>query len=256
MHANLAGVRGYCVTATVCMIATVGWGSLVKSDSQLPWRGVVWVSIGSLMAAVAITVITLSQGVSAKQCPPGSCSNRSNIPMCFWFLSALSKMAVGSMVLAVGCTGMLAWFAIRGRLDAHQYSLAMLQCITGFIAVILIVTSHLSWAIPFLPLTLIPTTTMGHYWQELLPRLFLADLAAMQFLGAYPVSGTQVAVAAFPALLCSFMCIADGSQAPGLKLRRLNRFGKYWILRSVAVVLDPLFCYCIGKSLIAVWKRE
>jgi hypothetical protein len=237
MHANLTGVRGYCVAAALCVIATFGCGSLVESKSQLPWRGVVWAGIGSVMTAVVITIITLSQGVSGKSMLAGVLFEPIRHPHVFLIPLHFSKVAVARTVLAVGCTSMLAWLAIRGRPDAYRDWTGILQCIAGFIAVILIVTSHLTWAIPFLPMTLASTTRTGRRWQELLPRLFLADLAAMQFLGAYPVAGSQVAIAASPLLLCAFICIADGSEGPALKFRRLNEFGKYLILRSMTAAL-------------------
>jgi hypothetical protein len=148
MHANLARVRGYYLKATLCVIATFGCGSFLKAESQLTWCGVAWAGIGSVMTAMTITIHDFIAGRVSQIDARRSCSNQSDTP-CVSPLY-LSKVAVGRTVLAVSCTSMLTCFAIRGRLDAYRNRIGTLQCITGLTAMILIVTSHLSWAIPFL----------------------------------------------------------------------------------------------------------
>lgn len=253
MHTNMEGVRGYCLIATLCVIATLGCGSLVKSGTQFPGRGVFWAGIGTVITAVAITIITLSQGVSVDSMISGVLLKPMNHPHVFFVPLHIGALKAATMTLAIGCTSILAWFALSGRLEPYRDWLGMLQCITGFIAVILMLTWRPWWAVSFLPLTLISTTTKGQRWQDLFPRLFLADLAAMQFLGAYPVAGSQLSIGASPALLCAFICMADGSQASGLKFRPLNRFGKHWALPSVVAAL---LLFVAGKAWLTLSQPE
>jgi hypothetical protein len=64
--------------------------------------------------------------------------------------------------------------------------------------------------VALLPLGLVPRR--GGAWRpgEFWPRMFLALLAAGEFLQAYPVAGGQASVAAMPVLLWAMLCIGDG----------------------------------------------
>src|SRR5262249_30849880 len=64
----------------------------------------------------------------------------------------------------------------------------------------------------FLPLSLMPGVRTSISAAELFPRLFLSNLAATEFLVAYPVAGNQVALGTTLVLLWTFVCIADGTR--------------------------------------------
>ena len=99
----------------------------------------------------------------------------------------------------------------------------VLRCATG-IASILMLTLHprIHWIVPLLPLTLIPQSHWKFDAVTLLPRLFITSMAVTQFLGPYPVAGSQVGIAAAPMnIFWAFLCVADGIAGLRANARRL-----------------------------------
>jgi hypothetical protein len=210
----LTGSGGYCVVAILCAGATFAWGALARPDPPLDLRRA-WLAVaGMVSGAVLIVIPTLFQGVSLPALVEGVLLVPARQPAGLLFLGfrlGLAPCLATVLVLAgIACLG---WF--RERLAPYRFWLGALRCGVGLAVVFLLVRTDLTWVVPFLPLGVIPIA--GRTWRlsEWFPRLFIADLAATQFLQTYPVAGSQVGIASVPVLLWAFVCLSDGVEELG-----------------------------------------
>jgi hypothetical protein len=237
MRSTLPEVGPHWILATLCLIAVFATGSFVRVTAALSWRTVLWGFAGAGITAAVIVAITLIQGVSPHWLLTGVVLDPSRHPQVFLRPLSIPHRALGHIILLLfGCT-VIACLSVRGHLNKSAL-VAALPCLAGILALIFVFESQALRTLSLLPLGLIPSA--GRDWRSSFPKLFLTDLAATQFLGTYPVAGSQVAIAASPVLLWGFLCLIDGS--PGLLnlLRALVPASKDELL-EVAGVLILLF---------------
>jgi hypothetical protein len=248
MHSRLTNVAGFCVAATLCGLVTFACGSLWKPETPLPWRALIRGVAGGVLAVVAIIIAVRLQGVSYSDLLKGIILDPARHPQLFLLPIDFGLVKMLWTVLVLGCTSIITWRVIQDRVNtnssvAYRDEIGALRCIAGLAVIFLLLGQHLAWAVPFLPLGLIPADT-GRRWQDLLPRLFLTDLAALQFLQAFPVAGTQASIAAAPALLWAFLCISDGSEGLRRMFKRLGSFRRETVLgglSALTLVLAALY---------------
>jgi hypothetical protein len=213
-HSHLwTGAGGYCLVAILCTASTFAWGTLARPDPPLVLRRA-WVAVaGAAVGALLIVVGTLWQGVSLPALIEGVLLEPARQPGLLFMGFRLGLAPCLATVLILASIACLGWF--RERLAPYRLWTGALRCGVGLGAVFLLVRADLTWVVPFLPLGVIPIA--GRTWSlsEWFPRLFLADLAATQFLQTYPVAGSQVGIASVPVLLWAFVCFSDGVEEIG-----------------------------------------
>jgi hypothetical protein len=241
MHSTLWAVKYHWFLATLCLLAVFATGVLIRVDSPLSWRPVVWALMGITVAAAAIVAVALWQGVSARLLLHGVVLDPSKHPRVFLVPLDISHGTSAGMLLILACSMMLAWVSFRGGLKRSADITGALVCLAGIVAVGLAPsavefgTSRSLYPYALLPLGLIPLA--GRDWRALFPQLFLTNLAAMQFLGAYPVAGSQIAISASPMVLWGFTCMINGSSGLLSVLRRRVALSKHDLLRVTAVLI-------------------
>lgn len=214
-HSHLwTGSGGFCVVAILVAGATFAWGALARPDPPLDFRRARIAIAGTVSGAVLIVIGALCQGVSLPALVEGVLLEPARHPAGLLFLGfRLGLVPCLATVLVLAGIACLGWF--RQRLAPYRFWLGALRCGVGLAVVFLLVRTDLTWVVPFLPLGVIPIT--GRAWRlaEWFPRLFIADLAATQFLQTYPVAGSQVGIASVPVLLWAFVCLSDGAEEFG-----------------------------------------
>ena len=210
MHSHfLDWARGYCLVAVVSGGATFAWSSLLRPDAPIPLRRVLYAVAGAASAGALIVCATMLQGMSLSTLVRGVLLDPAKLPNAFVLPLLIGNKQLFSAIIVVAYVSLIGF--CRGRFGTDRHSVGALRCIVGLIGVFLLVNFvRLDWVVPFLPLGLIPVT--GRTWRlsDLLTRVFIASLAATQFLQAYPVAGTQLSIAAAPVLLWAFVLIVDG----------------------------------------------
>jgi hypothetical protein len=218
MHRDIMGAypwaRVYCIVAVLVGVGVFLAGAATTPVLSRPMPRVVFASIGFVSTALLIVAGTTLQGISLATLTDGVVVAPLRHPGVFFLPYLFGRRLLLEVALAAVCTTAVYWFRDRGW--ARGESVAGLRCLVGLWSV--------SWwafggggpvvLLPFLPLGLLPV--YGREWRpsDFLPRLFLASLAATQFLQLYPVAGSQTAIAAAPTLLWALVCVYDG--APGL----------------------------------------
>jgi hypothetical protein len=209
-HSRLStGSAGFCLVAILSTAATFAWGALAKPDSPLGLRRA-WLAVAGLVLGTTLLVLgALCQGVSLPALVDGVILEPARHPSGLLFLGfRLGVLPCAATVLALAAISCLFW--LRPRLAPYRFWLGALRCGVGLAAVFLLVRTDLSWVVPFLPLGVFPLTAREWRLAEWFPRLFIAGLAATQFLQTYPVAGSQVGIASVPVLLWAFVCLSDG----------------------------------------------
>lgn len=244
MHSTLAHVRHFYFFATPCLLATFAISSMLRPALPLPWRTIAWCLGGGLLAAGAIVTAAILQGISPRWLLTGVVLDPARHPHVYLTPWVIRREILAAMLLFLGGSTAVAWLSLRGRLKAYADLIQALPGAAGMLAAVLLLSARLgvtgeqqnaAWALCLLPLGMIGTAGGdGRAW---FPRVFLAGLAATEFLGAYPVAGSQVAIGAAPALLWAFVCIIDGGPGLAAALRRLGPIGKDVLVRATPLVL-------------------
>ena len=209
-HTHLfSGAGAYCVVAGMCTAATFAWGALVKPERSLNFRLVWLAAAGTASGAALIALASFLQGVSLPALIDAVLLEPARHPAGSWFvgfrLGLPWCLATAAVLSGIVCLG---WFG--ERLAPFRFWLGALRCGVGLGAVLLLVRTDLAFVVPFLPLGVIPITRRAWQFSEWFPRLFVADLAATQFLQTYPVAGSHIGIVSVPVLLWAFVCVADG----------------------------------------------
>jgi len=126
-----------------------------------------------------------------------------------WVPLALAALAAGIALRRAGG-------ARAGRVSARELvAAAKLGLSLSLAAIALLFPRKVYYAgllfvgVPALGLLLVPTRRAERAFASAFPRLLLALAASLQALYAYPVTGSQLAVASWPALQCAVLLFAD-----------------------------------------------
>jgi hypothetical protein len=205
----LTGAGAYCAVASLCAAVTFAWGAQVKPARSLNVRQVWLAAAGAVAGAMFIVLGTICQGITLTALVDGVLLQPAKHPAASWFvgfrLGLPWFLATAAVLCGIVCLG---WFG--ERLAPFRLWLGALRCGVGLGVILLLVRTDLAFAVPFLPLGVIPITRRAWQFAEWFPRLFIADLAATQFLQTYPVAGSQMGIASVPVLLWAFVCFTDG----------------------------------------------
>jgi hypothetical protein len=218
--------RGYCLLATLVGVAALLAGWLTRPAAGRPIRGGLYAAAGAVSVGVLIVIGTMLQGMSLATLldavlwvplgHPGVYSVPLLVPL---------REVCGAVLITAGIAALYR-FGERAWTGADW--VGALRCAVGLCAMYLftINVGYLVWVLPFLPLGLIPVN--GVEWRpcDFFPRVFLSSLAAAEFLQAYPVAGSQLNIAAMPALLWALLCIHDGAGGLFNLVRRATGWGR------------------------------
>lgn len=213
MHADLdRWASGYCLVAICCTTAVFICGSLLTSTPRLPSRYLLYPAAGVFLGGALIIANACVDGMSISTLVQGVLWQPLKQPRVFSLPLVINPWKSSAVLLTAVC--IWAPWLFRRRAEARTHWLGALRFTFGIESVLLILWTPASivWILPFLPVTLLPLRDETWRLPELLPRLFLVNLAATQFLQAYPVAGSQVSIGAMPLLLWAFTCIADGAE--------------------------------------------
>ena len=110
---------------------------------------------------------------------------------------------------------------------------------------------EVQWVVPLLPLTLIPQSHWERDAIALFPRLFITCMAVTQFLGAFPVAGSQKGIAAIPMILWAYLCIVDG--IAGLRAASKQRLPDSGVRLRLDAVIGGVILLVFGGVSIALF---
>ena len=223
---------GFVLIASVCGASTFLASALTTQASPRPLRDVLHAAAGAAIGAALIVAGTVQNGMSIATLLDGVVFSPLRHPSVYSVILGVLGIQVIAAALVTGFV--LGLYRFRPRWQQHSDWVEAVQCVVGLCAIPLLAAAakYSLWVLPFLPLVLLRARNAKP--SDALPRVFVAALAAMQFLQIYPVAGTQIAIAAAPLLLGAFVCVHDGAGG----LVRLLR--KSFPLESAAGVLLTL----------------
>jgi F0F1-type ATP synthase membrane subunit c/vacuolar-type H+-ATPase subunit K len=239
MHSNFLNAPVYCLIALLSGGVTFACGSLVILDTSLPLRRALYAGAGIILATAFIVIAAVSQGMSVRTLVEGVLLDPAKQPQVFSRGLWIGPRHFLVAVLTVSCIGAMCLF--RGRLATLSNWIGALRCAVGLMVVVFLLLPGLSLGdsllpLPrlalcyaFLPLSVIPLVDRKWGLSDLLPRLFITDLAVTQFLQAYPVAGSQVSIAAAPMLLWGLVSIFDGVD----EFHGLGKWGSRSLLKTI-----------------------
>ena len=217
-RAHLAeGAGGFAFVAALTTAVTFFWGSRLRPAAPLRFRQAMLACAGTAGAAALLTLAAMLQGVSLPTLIEGVILEPARHPSGLLFLGF--RLGLFPCLAAVATLAALSAFALlQPRLAPCGPWLATwlatwlgaLRCAAALAAIVLLLRHDLSWVLPLLPLGVIPLTRRSRTAAEWFPRIFLADLAATEFLQTYPTAGSHVGLSAIPVLLWAFLAFSDG----------------------------------------------
>jgi hypothetical protein len=258
MHRDLSQwARGYCLVAIVCGISTFFAGLVTTPPSSKPMRSVLYTVAGAVSVSVIVIAGTMWEGMSLRTLLEGVLWGPLKHPGVFEIPLGVSTGKALFLALVSACIAGL--YRFRDHWQAHPDWVNALRCIIGLCVIGLLIADPSSdffrAALPsvviLLPIGLIPAKNGLWPQSDCVPRLFVASLAATQFLQPYPVAGSQTHIAAVPLLLWAFLCVHDGANG-FFRLARLKAdwleqtYSKESILGSVIVCTIPLLMHHHG----------
>lgn len=229
--------RGYCLLAVLCGGSTFLCGSFLKPRVRLSASRLLWTLLGILTMAALVVIKTRSEDIPLRVLLEGVLWDPLKHPELFSLPLSVGPWEMTSALLFLGCAGMV-WH-LSERLRARLHLIGAVQCITGVVTIVALVCSprHAVWVLPLLPLSLVSLKDNCLGLSYNLPRLFVANLAATQFLQSYPVAGSQLSVGAMPLLLWGFISIADGID--GLRtVLDLDGYPKYAVTSALILAFS------------------
>jgi hypothetical protein len=218
MHRDLSQwARGYCLVAIVCGVSTFFAGLLATPPSSRPMRSVLYTIAGAVSVSVIVIAGTMWEGMSLRTLLEGVLWGPLKHPGVFEIPLGVSAGKALFLALVSACIGGL--YRFRDQWQAHPDWVNALRCIIGLCVIGLLIADPSSdffrLALPYvvilLPIGLIPAKNGLWPQSDCVPRLFVAGLAATQFLQPYPVAGSQTNIAAVLILLWAFLCVHDGA---------------------------------------------
>jgi hypothetical protein len=204
-----SGAGAWCIVAASVTAITFWWGAAYQPPTSVRPGQTVAIIAGTFAALSLILLGTLYRGVSPGALVEGVLLEPARNPAGSWFVGFRLgwPWALGTLLI-LGVISAIARY--RDLLAPYRFWIGVLRCCAGLGVILLLVRTDLAFAIPFLPLGVIPLTHRPWSLAEWFPRLFIADLAATQFLQTYPVAGSQIGIASVPVLLSAFVCLCDG----------------------------------------------
>ncbi len=229
MHADFQrGALDYCLLAILCGASTFVFGSLLRPAYPQSARYMLVAGSGLLAGSLLIVIAAALQGISQVALIRGVILDPMKLSEIFFVPLKIDKLPWMAATLVTAVL-ICVWhmrrkpkrLAFGVGVDATRVALGL-----GIILSLMGGVRHIAWFLPFLPLSLLPGARQSLCAIELFPRLFITCMAATQFLEAYPVAGSQVAIAASPILLWAFVCVVDG--IGGLRVA-WHRYGRAFL---------------------------
>ena len=217
MHRDVPGSAArQCLVAVLCGVPVFWAGLLTTPAAVRPMRSVLYVAAGAMSAAALIVIGVMMQGIPLSALLDGVVRLPLRHPGVFKVPQYVSKLALLSDVLVTA--GIFSLYRFRDRWRTYADWIDAVRCVAALCILAKLVADldpsnvvvKLPSLVVFLPLGLVPAGDREWTAADYFPRLFIAGLAATQFLQPYPVAGSHLNIAAAPLLLWTFLCIHDG----------------------------------------------
>ncbi len=192
----LGAATAFCLLACVAGAATFLIASLSTPPAKRPLLGALLAGAGAGAGAILICAEAIPEGISPTTLFEGVVAGPLRHPGVYSVLLPVAGIqAILAVVVAMGVFG-LHHFRSKWR-DRCDW-VGALPGVIGLCAVPLLAVSpaNCAWILPFLRVGLLVLLELEP--SDALPRVFVACLSATQFLQAYPIAGTQVAIASAP----------------------------------------------------------
>jgi len=234
---TLGPFSAFCVTATASIAVTFLASAFSKVRPGLPAALVGRLFGGGLLATALILYRCHMVGISTSTLLDGLLFEPAKHPLLFSaFMRPSHEMLLVGCVLLLSAGILVASFlASRGLLVRYVRVVGAIRCAAGILVVPMLLHGSVGWVLPLLPLTVIRVQEERHDWPAAFARIFLANLAAMQYLQAYPVAGSQRYIASLPVFLCAMVWISDGIGELSLQVRGV--FSRQAALACAAAVV-------------------
>jgi hypothetical protein len=230
MHSDFyRGAKGYCLLAILCGTSTFALGSLIRSANPHFARILLYAGFGLLGMSLFIVAVGWLQGITLAALIQGiilsPMKHRDVFYRPFWIQREVQFAAI--ITVGLVCVWRLRQktgnFVVATGVDAIRCAVGIGTCLT-----IITDLQRFHWLLAFLPLSFIPGVKGSISAAELFPRLLLTNLAATEFLVAYPIAGSShVGLPKLLLLLWAFLCIADGTRGLAEAWEQSSRFAGY-----------------------------
>jgi hypothetical protein len=203
----------FCLLVTLTAGVTFSWSGTFHPQRFISWSRTLCVLAGLALMTIFVISWGLFRGIRVYALIDGVILEPARLAAVFSFPLLVSGRQVLSAVVILASISLV--FGIkRNWILTHRALWVAIRLTAGFVIAVLIATAPsmaLPWVVPFLPLSLIPTSKKQQPISQLFSRTFVTCMAAVQVLQAYPVAGTQLSIAAVPILLWAFVLIVDGA---------------------------------------------
>lgn len=201
------GFRNYFLLATIGSLYTFAFGALIQPKNHIPFRAALYAAGGLLAGTALIVGSTLVQGMSLGTLISGVLLDPLNQPA--FTRSPLGANQLHLLTAALVSAGLMGLRATEQRLAKSRWPDGLI-CAVGVLSIISLSIHEIRIVAPLIPLTLLRRPHWKEGAEAFFVRLFITFMATTQFLGPFPVAGSQRGIAALPMLLWAFLCISDG----------------------------------------------
>jgi hypothetical protein len=227
------------LAATVCIAATLSISGRLSPKSRFGWSVLRWCATGAALMSSAILVFALLDGATPTALVNGILLWPTRQPLIFRVPLYISgRVLVGAGTLAIGSVVLCA-VGMRqvGRFREESGCICFLA---GMVAIEACFFGYPTIALACLPLGAIPIFTGAVPNDGVFGRVMLMNWCALNLLQAYPVAGSQVALATTPLFIWGCLSVWDGAGGAAAVLRRSGLspyFSPAWLARIAVMVL-------------------
>lgn len=239
MREHLEGATArYCLLATLSIAVWLFAAAQSSPAYGWPVRRLLFILSGFVTVSLAVIAISVAQGSSLATLMKGVILDPLHHPKVFFLpITVHHNIIFVSLVLFIFAVAVT---TSKSKWFAHRYEVGLVKSAIGLFG--LLITFSLSWAPYFvLPLAWLPCWQTRRAANEFFPRLFLGGILVFEFLQAYPVAGSQLAIASAPAVAWGCVLLSDGVadlRQPDTNLFVLESVRRHkWLAQTLLAIL-------------------
>jgi len=257
-HEIPSGVGLFCLLATLGCTTAFALGSQVQAEKREAIARFLPILAGLLVASLLILGGTVWQGIPFLSLVQGVILEPLRLHSVFYLpfgeRSSVVWVGIGVMVSVV----LLEFSRKFEPRPGIGIFIDAFRCVVGLgtVVVLMLGLTPIDRFLPLLPLALIRGVRTEWTTTQLFPRLFITYLAATEYLGVFPVAGSQIGIAASPFLVWAFVCVVDGGAGLKEAWKQASLPANRWLLVE-RVVFGLLLAVAAGKAFVtAQWWSE
>jgi hypothetical protein len=242
MHAHFRSDHDFSLFATLCIGVLTLTIKRVAVKDPLTGKHIAAVLAGFAAGTILVLFIALKQGISARSLLDGIVLSPLRHPAVFfagfypsrdqWLMSGL--LSVSTIYL---------WI-FQETLGLHRSLLGAIKLFSAFAVMIMLWINFpisIGIVLPLLPILYLVPSGEQRSVEWLMPRLLLSFIVGFEFLQAYPVAGSQFAIALAPGAAWASLLFFDGSLLIGNDSLRLEVFERHASRASLGLQIILLF---------------